>query len=258
MSEVNGSDDNRSFGEWLRRERERRGITLEEIAEATKIGKRYLEAFERERVDVIPRAPIFARGFLRQYAEYVGLDPEEVLNRFDNAISFPSSYEVRKEEKWNSVPLRFWLVVGFVFFIIVLFIIVSSLSAGNVGSDSYFSYLKNFYIFTGENDRLFLGISEEFFKNDGVVVTVDALYPTEIIAFIDGKFFYSYPVLGDSIKLVARESLELQIRDPSVARLLVNGRVFELVRVVENIPFKIICKKEGDLRIIHIKGGYLR
>ncbi len=69
------------FGVWLRQQREMREITLREISDATKISLRYLEALEDERFDLLP-AIVFAKGFLRQYAKYVGLDPDEAVNRF--------------------------------------------------------------------------------------------------------------------------------------------------------------------------------
>lgn len=68
-----------AFGTWLRRQREMREIDLREIAERTKISLRYLKAMEQDRFDVLP-APVFAKGFLREYAKYVGLDPDEAVN----------------------------------------------------------------------------------------------------------------------------------------------------------------------------------
>lgn len=70
-----------TFGSWLRRQREAREVSLREIADKTKISFRYLEAMEDDRFDLLP-APVFARGFLREYARYVGLNPDEVLNSF--------------------------------------------------------------------------------------------------------------------------------------------------------------------------------
>lgn len=70
-----------SFGRWLRQQRELREISLREISETSKISLRYLEAFEEDRFDLLP-APVFANGFLRQYSRYVGLDPDDVVNRF--------------------------------------------------------------------------------------------------------------------------------------------------------------------------------
>jgi cytoskeletal protein RodZ len=68
-----------SFGSWLRQQREIRNISLREISDNTKIGLRYLEALEEDRFELLP-ASIFANGFLREYAKYVGLDPDEVVN----------------------------------------------------------------------------------------------------------------------------------------------------------------------------------
>ena len=70
-----------SFGSWLRRQRELREISLRDIAERTKISLRYLEAMEDDRFDLLP-APVFAKGFLREYARYVGLSPDEVVNHW--------------------------------------------------------------------------------------------------------------------------------------------------------------------------------
>jgi cytoskeleton protein RodZ len=70
-----------SFGENLRREREMRGVTLEEIAAATKISVRFLEAIEAEEFSKLPGG-IFTRSFLRTYAKYLGLDEERVFAEF--------------------------------------------------------------------------------------------------------------------------------------------------------------------------------
>jgi cytoskeletal protein RodZ len=75
-----------SFGEELRREREIRGISLKEIADATKISKRFLEALERNDHRTLP-APVFTRGFVREYARYVGLNAEEMVNRYNFAAA---------------------------------------------------------------------------------------------------------------------------------------------------------------------------
>jgi cytoskeletal protein RodZ len=70
-----------SFGENLRRERELRGIELREMAEATKISIRFLQALEQDRVDILPGG-MFQRAFVRQYARYLGLDPERLVAEF--------------------------------------------------------------------------------------------------------------------------------------------------------------------------------
>jgi cytoskeletal protein RodZ len=70
-----------SFGENLRRERELRGVDLREMAEATKISIRFLQALEQDRVDILPGG-IFPKAFVRQYARHLGLDAERLVAEF--------------------------------------------------------------------------------------------------------------------------------------------------------------------------------
>ncbi len=70
-----------TFGEKLRREREMRAVTLEEIAEATKIGTRSLKALEDEHFEILPGG-IFNKGFVRAYAKYLGIDQEQAVNDY--------------------------------------------------------------------------------------------------------------------------------------------------------------------------------
>jgi hypothetical protein len=69
------------IGYRLIRAREARGLTLEDAERDTRISRRYLHALEDEQFEVIP-APVYARGFLRSYAQYLGMDPQEVLALF--------------------------------------------------------------------------------------------------------------------------------------------------------------------------------
>jgi curved DNA-binding protein CbpA len=65
----------------LRRLREARGVTLRQIASATKIGTRFLEYIEEDRFALLPAA-VYLRGFLKEYARTVGLDPDAVARAY--------------------------------------------------------------------------------------------------------------------------------------------------------------------------------
>src|SRR5450755_2883694 len=67
-----------SFGERLRREREMRGVSLDDIADGTKIGTRLLRALEEEHFELLPGG-IFNKGFVRAYAKYLGLNEDEAV-----------------------------------------------------------------------------------------------------------------------------------------------------------------------------------
>ena len=71
-----------SLGERFRSAREQRGLTLSEVAEHLRIRSVYLSAIEEEHWSAIG-APVYTRGFLRTYARYLGLDPEEAVAAFN-------------------------------------------------------------------------------------------------------------------------------------------------------------------------------
>lgn len=72
-----------TLGTWLRRTREARGSSLQEAASATRIRARYLEMLEAGEFVALPGGEAQARGFLRLYARYLGLSPDEVIARYE-------------------------------------------------------------------------------------------------------------------------------------------------------------------------------
>lgn len=70
-----------SLGSRLRRHRQRRQLTLDDVAERTKINIAHLRSLERDDVSQFPPG-IFRRSFVRSYAEAVGLDPDDVVADF--------------------------------------------------------------------------------------------------------------------------------------------------------------------------------
>jgi cytoskeleton protein RodZ len=74
-----------TFGESLKREREMRGVTLDEISGATRIATRFLKAIETEQWDQLPGG-VFNRGFVRAVARYLGLDEENIVAEYTLAV----------------------------------------------------------------------------------------------------------------------------------------------------------------------------
>ncbi|HEY2647194.1 MAG TPA: RodZ domain-containing protein, partial [Candidatus Acidoferrales bacterium] len=77
--------DKGTFGESLKREREMRGVTLEEISSATRIATRFLQAIENEKWEQLPGG-VFNRGFVRAVARYLGLDEENIVAEYTLAV----------------------------------------------------------------------------------------------------------------------------------------------------------------------------
>jgi cytoskeletal protein RodZ len=121
------------LGEWLRQRREELGISLEQAEENTRIRGRFLEALEAEDIEGLPD-PVVGRGFLRNYAAYLELDPQEATDRYAGLIG-PSEPDVLpaeepnpfESESFRPVPLhemsgrrpRWWLLVGLLVILLV-------------------------------------------------------------------------------------------------------------------------------------------
>ncbi len=73
-----------TIGQRLKRARENRRLTLEEAAEVTRIRLQYLQALEADDFSVMP-SPVQARGFLRNYADYLGINLEQAIEELQNA-----------------------------------------------------------------------------------------------------------------------------------------------------------------------------
>jgi cytoskeleton protein RodZ len=80
------SDRARSLELDLSRFRKRAGVSLEEIAQSTKISSRFLRAIEDEQFDRLPGG-IFSTSYLRQYAEAVGYDEDALLAHYNQKIN---------------------------------------------------------------------------------------------------------------------------------------------------------------------------
>jgi cytoskeleton protein RodZ len=74
-----------SFGDRLKKQREQKSISLDDIALSTKIGTRMLRALEEEKFEQLPGG-IFNKGFVRAYARHVGLDEEQTLSDYMTAL----------------------------------------------------------------------------------------------------------------------------------------------------------------------------
>jgi cytoskeleton protein RodZ len=72
------------LGDFLRREREKRGLSHEQIAELTRLRRHMVAALEEEAWDKLPQ-PVFVKGFIKSYANALGLDQKEVLDLYEQA-----------------------------------------------------------------------------------------------------------------------------------------------------------------------------
>ncbi|TFV11376.1 helix-turn-helix domain-containing protein [Bacillus stratosphericus] len=88
------------LGKRLVEAREEKGMSLEDLQTVTKIQKRYLLAIEQGNYDIIP-GKFYVRAFIKQYAEAVGLNPEQLFEEFRKDV--PSTYNDEVSDKLSNI-----------------------------------------------------------------------------------------------------------------------------------------------------------
>ena len=81
MPQVTGTMEE-TLGQYLCHMRTQKGVSLEDIAKATRIDPRYLQAVEQNDFSQLPRAEIFAKAYVKAYARCLSLEETEVMRRF--------------------------------------------------------------------------------------------------------------------------------------------------------------------------------
>src|SRR3984957_16280707 len=105
------------FGEHLKREREMRGVSLEEISAVTRISTRFLDALENGRWEQLPGGA-FNRGFIRATARFLGLDEDSMVSEYaletgnsgDTSANAAASAALPRD--WQSLIVAIGLVVA--------------------------------------------------------------------------------------------------------------------------------------------------
>ena len=213
-----------SFGSWLRSQREVRQVELETISQSSKVNIRYLEALEQHRFDLLP-ATIFVKGFLREYARIVGLDPDEVLNFF-LAASAQDDLEGGIENPGKRSPRSPFGRTG------VVVLVVAAILALLVW--------RFFPVPDGEGaeemEPMAPPITEaappppppESLPEQALRVTLEFRATSWVDVHTDGERTVSeLRVQGESLTVTADEEIRLKLRNADAAAIEVNGEPFE-------------------------------
>ncbi len=214
------------FGTWLRRQRELRQVSLREIADVTKISIRYLEALEEDRFDVLP-APVFAKGFLREYARYVGLDPDEVVNTYLTAQRQAQPEEEPEPWKARKQPSLEWTSGLLLALAVVVVLALVALVA--------FYAERSRETAPPQPPAIAAPVAEPAPAPAvtppaaALVVTMDFAEDCWVEATVDGaRRLSELHVQGESLQLEADERVILTLGNPGGVHVEVNGRPLDL------------------------------
>ncbi len=113
-------DDEPSIGERLRTAREAQPLTLAQIAAELRIELDYLKALEDDRLDEFP-APVFAKGYLKQYGGLLGLDHRDLLAQYYRQVDVQEAPVVRVKpiRLRDENQIRHWVAAGVVLALLI-------------------------------------------------------------------------------------------------------------------------------------------
>ncbi len=198
-----------NFGERLKRERVMREVPLEEITAATRIGRRYLEALENEEWQKLPGG-VFARGFVRTLARYLGLNEESLLGDYDLARKEDPGAAPAAPPQTARKALPLWIPAA------ALVLVLLGLAAGALYGWRYYAarraaQTKSAEAAAAETELLELAVSTSAATRVRIVGDGAALLDAELAG-------------GETRKFSARERFEVTVGDSSAVLLELNGQ----------------------------------
>ena len=268
-----------NFGERLKRERELREVTLEEITSATRIGPRFLEALENEDWEKLPGG-VFNRGFVRSIARYLGLNEEVLLGEYDLAHGTQVAPAAETQEERIPRPSK-WVPALVVLGVLVL---LAAIAFGILLGWRYYKEKRNAKAAPAVTSRLLApevgerlvatstsergaAASSPFVPSAAVAsvatrpvmapstrvaggpleLTVSASAATHLLVLADGHVaFYDEVRTGETKRFTAEEGYEVTASDSGAVLLELNGQVMPALGVPG--PSGTMKLSQADLR----------
>lgn len=211
-----------NFGERLKREREMREVSLEELTKATRISIRFLLALENEDWEKLPGG-VFGHGFVRTIARYLGLDEESLLGEYDMARGGQALAEPAKPEERIPSPPK-WLPVAAVFVVVV--IVIGAFYAGRYGWRRYAAHrLAKQSAISGSPAQSGSQNGSTTKADSSLDLSVSTSAATRVRILADGKLLLDTELpAGETRHFSANQQFEVTAGDSSAVLLELNGQ----------------------------------
>ncbi|MBQ3670462.1 MAG: helix-turn-helix domain-containing protein [Treponema sp.] len=206
-----------SYGEILKKAREEKYLDFDTISRETSITRRYIEALESEQENIFPGGT-YLKGFLKSYAEYLGLDSERILQLYRSKTlqESPVPVELTAHEKPKFLLPLIFSIVGAVLVgtIVVLVIFFNKKLEDAKEAAQAKAYIAKEYTLTEEP------LKEKLFENDKLILGTTGGNITLTVATTDGKFGLETPSQGIQIVELS-ETSELDVDGDGKPELIV-------------------------------------
>ncbi|HET8921682.1 MAG TPA: RodZ domain-containing protein [Candidatus Acidoferrum sp.] len=216
-----------NFGERLKREREMREVSMDELTKATRISRRFVEALENEDWDKLPGG-VFGHGFVRTIARYLGLDEEGLLGEYDLARADKAPPAALKPEERIPSPPK-WLPVAVV--IVILLLVVGIFFAGRYGWRRFAAHRTAKQSAGSPNSQARPESNSAALPTSAnspsvpLDLSVSISAPTRVRVLGDGKLLLDAELpAGETRRLTANQQFEVTAGDSSAVLLELNGQ----------------------------------
>ena len=218
-----------SFGHYLKAIRVKKGISLDEVSEETRIRIDTLRLIEKEDHDRLP-SEVFVKGFLRAYAEAVGIDGGEAVTRYTSSIN---AYQAtaRSETDFVKLSTRFWphllLSLGAMICIITLSVFAMSVFHSPLQTDNQVN--TNAGEDDNKNDSELESDLVGKLSEKSLLLSIITIETSWIKVIIDGRKPKEYSLKpGDRLEFEAFTGFNLLIGNAAGVQLILNDKPIEV------------------------------
>jgi cytoskeleton protein RodZ len=228
------------FGEHLRREREMRGVSLDEISAATRISTRFLEAIEKDQWDLLPGG-VFNRGFIRSIARFLGLDEDSLVAEYalgnsNGAQAHPSVIPAQARH----MPRNYRPAINAV--VVAALVVTGGVFGWHRYGGEVSAWAQARYLAARAGNRVeAVGPPPAFAAAPGastgpaevlLTLKLQARKAAGVKVSADGKMVFDGAVqLGDSRQFDAQDRLEISASESSAVSLELNGQTLPPIGV---------------------------
>jgi cytoskeleton protein RodZ len=206
-----------NFGERLKREREMREVSMEELTKSTRISTRFLTALENEDWEKLPGG-VFGHGFIRTIARYLGLDEESLLSEYDLARAEKSPPAPPKADE-RIPPVPKWIPVVAV--LAILLLLTGLFYAGRYGWRRYAAYRAEKK--SAASELVTQGQSQA--SATSLDLSVSTSMATHVRVLGDNKVLLDADLpAGETRHFFAAQQFEVTAEDSSAVLLELNGQ----------------------------------
>jgi cytoskeleton protein RodZ len=215
-----------NFGERLKRERELREVSLEELSKATRISNRFLQALENEDWEKLPGG-VFGHGFVRTVARYLGLDENALLGEYDLARAgdlLPSA--AKPEERIPSPPK--WMPLAAL--AVALLLAIGLFFAARYGWHRIAAYRASASASGAKSQSETVSASAprpaaETPRDSPLELTISTSAATRVRVLADDQLLLDRDLAaGETRRFAAKQRFEVSASDSSAVLLELNGK----------------------------------